>query len=306
MKIAILGAGALGCYYGARLQKSGHDVSFIVRSEYDYLKEHGLEVKSLHGNISLPRHQGIPGSVGSRSGGSRRRRLEKHGQCGICQGPPSLDGTRHGGRHSPEWHGKRGGNRPYYPVGPHLRGPVLHLRHAGGTGPHQPFGRRQHSIRTVRPVAGGLRQRRRNFPLSLPGRASRHAPLTTRNRSSGTSSSGTYRSTGSAWRWGASASRNSTKTRKTSPVSAASWKKWSGPPKPAATRCRTTWSNSTFPARKAWEPSSRPAPWTTTKDAPSNTRPSGGEPLGLKPTAGASVPEWEQLDRDIRQRLKMD
>lgn len=55
MKIAILGAGALGCYYGARLQESGQDVSFIVRSEYDYLKEHGLEVKSLHGNISLPR-----------------------------------------------------------------------------------------------------------------------------------------------------------------------------------------------------------------------------------------------------------
>lgn len=54
MKIAILGAGALGCYYGARLQKSGQDVSFIVRSEYGYLKEHGLEVKSLHGDISLP------------------------------------------------------------------------------------------------------------------------------------------------------------------------------------------------------------------------------------------------------------
>lgn len=54
MKIAILGAGALGCYYGARLQESGQDVSFIVRSEYDYLKKHGLEVKSLHGNISLP------------------------------------------------------------------------------------------------------------------------------------------------------------------------------------------------------------------------------------------------------------
>lgn len=54
MKIAILGAGALGCYYGARLQESGQDVSFIVRSEYGYLKEHGLEVKSLHGDISLP------------------------------------------------------------------------------------------------------------------------------------------------------------------------------------------------------------------------------------------------------------
>lgn len=54
MKIAILGAGALGCYYGARLQESGQDVSFIVRSEYDYLKKHGLHVKSLHGDISLP------------------------------------------------------------------------------------------------------------------------------------------------------------------------------------------------------------------------------------------------------------
>ena len=46
MKIAILGAGALGCYYGARLQESGQDVSFIVRSEYGYLKEHGLQVTS--------------------------------------------------------------------------------------------------------------------------------------------------------------------------------------------------------------------------------------------------------------------
>lgn len=55
MKIAILGAGALGCYYGARLQESGQDVFFIVRSEYGYLKEHGLEVKSLRGDISLPR-----------------------------------------------------------------------------------------------------------------------------------------------------------------------------------------------------------------------------------------------------------
>lgn len=54
MKIAILGAGALGGYYGARLQESGQDVSFIVRSEYDYLKDHGLEVKSLHGDLSLP------------------------------------------------------------------------------------------------------------------------------------------------------------------------------------------------------------------------------------------------------------
>ena len=31
-----------------------------------------------------------------------------------------------------------------------------------------------------------------------------------------------------------------------------------------------------------------------------------GDPLAKAHQAGASVPEWEQLDRDIRQRLKMD
>ena len=39
MKIAILGAGALGCYYGARLAEAGHDVSFIVRSAYDAIRD---------------------------------------------------------------------------------------------------------------------------------------------------------------------------------------------------------------------------------------------------------------------------
>ncbi len=54
MKIAILGAGALGCYYGARLAEAGMDVSFIMRSDYDEVKEHGLNVKSVHGDINLP------------------------------------------------------------------------------------------------------------------------------------------------------------------------------------------------------------------------------------------------------------
>lgn len=55
MKIAILGAGALGCYYGARLVESGQDVSFIMRSDYDAVNEHGLHVRSVDGDIDLPR-----------------------------------------------------------------------------------------------------------------------------------------------------------------------------------------------------------------------------------------------------------
>lgn len=57
MKIAVLGAGALGCYYGSRLVETGNDVRFIMRSEYDYVKTHGLQVRSLHGDISLPNVQ---------------------------------------------------------------------------------------------------------------------------------------------------------------------------------------------------------------------------------------------------------
>ena len=31
MKIAIMGSGAIGCYYGAMLQNGGADVTFIAR-----------------------------------------------------------------------------------------------------------------------------------------------------------------------------------------------------------------------------------------------------------------------------------
>lgn len=54
MKIAILGAGALGCYYGAKLAAAGHDVTFIVRSAYEAIKAKGLQVNSVYGNVSLP------------------------------------------------------------------------------------------------------------------------------------------------------------------------------------------------------------------------------------------------------------
>lgn len=54
MKTAILGAGALGCYYGARLAEAGHEVCFIGRSVYEPLRTGGLHVESVHGDIHLP------------------------------------------------------------------------------------------------------------------------------------------------------------------------------------------------------------------------------------------------------------
>lgn len=57
MKTAILGAGALGCYYGARLTEAGHEVCFIGRSVYEPLRAEGLHVESVHGDIHLPQVQ---------------------------------------------------------------------------------------------------------------------------------------------------------------------------------------------------------------------------------------------------------
>ena len=55
--VAVVGAGAVGLYYGGRLAEAGGDVRFLVRSDYEALKSHGLRVDSVHGNFHLPAPQ---------------------------------------------------------------------------------------------------------------------------------------------------------------------------------------------------------------------------------------------------------
>jgi len=50
-KVAIVGSGAVGLYYGARLLEAGHDVTFLARSELDNLKTKGLTVESIDGDM---------------------------------------------------------------------------------------------------------------------------------------------------------------------------------------------------------------------------------------------------------------
>ena len=48
MKILVMGSGAVGGYYGAVLQKGGHQVQFLARGEHlEAIRQHGLRIKSV-------------------------------------------------------------------------------------------------------------------------------------------------------------------------------------------------------------------------------------------------------------------
>ncbi len=50
----IIGTGAIGGYYGACLQKQGINVNFLLNSDYEYVKQHGLVIESIQGDFELP------------------------------------------------------------------------------------------------------------------------------------------------------------------------------------------------------------------------------------------------------------
>lgn len=54
MRIAIMGAGGVGGYYGARLAAAGEEVHFIARGPHlTAIREHGLRVESQHGDLHI-------------------------------------------------------------------------------------------------------------------------------------------------------------------------------------------------------------------------------------------------------------
>jgi len=52
-RVAVIGAGAVGSYYGGRLAEAGHDVRFLVRRDYHAIRASGLNVTSPDGDFRL-------------------------------------------------------------------------------------------------------------------------------------------------------------------------------------------------------------------------------------------------------------
>lgn len=53
MKYSIIGTGGIGGYYGGRLAQHGHDVNFLLHSDYNHVKDNGLRVDSVNGDFFL-------------------------------------------------------------------------------------------------------------------------------------------------------------------------------------------------------------------------------------------------------------
>ena len=54
LSYSVIGTGAIGGFYGSRLAKAGRQVHFLLHSDYDYVKEHGLRIDSYDGDFRLP------------------------------------------------------------------------------------------------------------------------------------------------------------------------------------------------------------------------------------------------------------
>lgn len=52
-RVAVVGSGAIGLYYGGRLAEAGGDVSFLARSDFDEISENGITVGSVAGDFLI-------------------------------------------------------------------------------------------------------------------------------------------------------------------------------------------------------------------------------------------------------------
>ena len=65
MKIAVVGCGAVGSYYGARLCRAGQEVHFLLRSDFEAVRQKGVTIRSPAGNFTIhPQCAKTPEAIG--------------------------------------------------------------------------------------------------------------------------------------------------------------------------------------------------------------------------------------------------
>src|ERR1039457_5930048 len=65
VKIAVVGCGAVGSFYGAKLARAGHEVHFLLRSDYEVVGRQGVAIRSPEGDFQVqPLSARYPDEIG--------------------------------------------------------------------------------------------------------------------------------------------------------------------------------------------------------------------------------------------------
>jgi 2-dehydropantoate 2-reductase len=65
MKVAVAGCGAVGSFYGGKLARDGHEVHFLLRSDYERVRRNGVLIRSPQGDFRIrPKCARAPGEIG--------------------------------------------------------------------------------------------------------------------------------------------------------------------------------------------------------------------------------------------------
>ncbi len=65
MKIAVVGCGAVGSYYGAMLGRAGREIHFLLRSDFETVRQKGVTIRSPAGNFTIhPQCAKTPEAIG--------------------------------------------------------------------------------------------------------------------------------------------------------------------------------------------------------------------------------------------------
>ena len=139
VKIAVVGCGAVGSFYGAKLARAGHEVHFLLRSDYDVVRRQGVLIRSPEGDFQVRPHCArTPG--GNRPGRPGPHRAQDHRQRPVRQTAAAPGRARHGGADLAERPGQRGTTGAPVPGGADHGRTVLRLfepRRAGGHPAHR-------------------------------------------------------------------------------------------------------------------------------------------------------------------------
>ena len=56
-KILVIGAGAIGSFYSAKLAQVGAEITLWCRSDYDFIKKNGIKIESYEGDFQFIPHK---------------------------------------------------------------------------------------------------------------------------------------------------------------------------------------------------------------------------------------------------------